>query len=80
MHQSFPSLLNKMLLPIEFPCFCGGEDPNEASSSLILLLYPPQRFDLHREKNVDVMFRNNPFSFMVFILFLIVTQMPCHTL
>lgn len=33
-------------LPIEFPCFRGGEDPNEASSSLVLLLCPPQHFDL----------------------------------
>lgn len=32
--------------PVELPCFCGGEDPNKASPSLVLLLNPPQHFDL----------------------------------
>lgn len=33
-------------LPIELPGSCSGEDSDEAPSSLILLLYPSQHFDL----------------------------------
>lgn len=33
-------------LPIELPGFCSGEDSDEAPSSLVLLLYPSQHFDL----------------------------------
>lgn len=32
--------------PVELPCFCGWEDPNKASPPLVLLLNPPQHFDL----------------------------------
>lgn len=44
---SDPSVPSWLGLPVELPRFCGGENPNEASSSLVLLLYPPQHFDLY---------------------------------
>lgn len=68
--SSDPTVLCWLRLPIKLPCLFGGEDPYKTPSPFILLLYPPQHFDLDWKNNVISLKKDS---------FLLSQYTKCHT-